>query len=218
MTSQAEFIATVRQALGRRQPLATPPVPPELPEHIIRLVQTDIGLPALFAKQAAANAMSVITLAVEDLAQRLIDLLRQLNCASVGLPVSPLLDSLDLAGQLKAAGIAAQRWDELSADAVYGLDAGVTDAWAAVAETGSLVVRANPDHGRVLSLVPPIHIAIVQPRDLVPDLLDLMYRLQREGTGSGTVLITGPSKTTDIEGNLVTGVHGPGAVHVLLLE
>jgi L-lactate dehydrogenase complex protein LldG len=218
MATQAEFIANVRRALGRSERLDRAPAPPALIEPIIRLVHTDIGLPGLFARQAAANAMKVIAVRVDDLACKLAELLQQLNCTSVALPASKLLDPLEVAPQLRAAGITAHRWDDLTADAVYEIDAGVTDVYAAVAETGSLVVRASPQHGRVLSLVPPIHIAIVQPRDLVGDLLDLMRKLEREGTTSGTTVITGPSKTTDIEGNLVVGVHGPGQVHVLLLE
>jgi L-lactate dehydrogenase complex protein LldG len=218
MATQAEFIAHVRRALGRREPLDRAPVPPELTEPIIRLVHTDIGLPGLFARQAAASGMQVTNVRVDDLADKLIELLNGLGCRSVVLPASKLLDPLEIAQQLSAAGITAHCWDATSADAVYDVDAGLTDVYAAIAETGSLVVRAAPEHGRVLSLVPPIHIAVVQPRDVVPDLLDLMRKLEREGTSSGTTIISGPSKTTDIEGNLVIGVHGPGQVHVLLLE
>lgn len=218
MGDSADFISTVRRALGREARLTAPPVPPALPEHVIRLVHTDIGLPAMFARQAAANAMGVTVLPVDDLASALIDLLKRLSCKKIALPVSKLFDALDIAGQLNTAGFEALRWDGLSADDVYEFDAGVTDVYCAIAETGSLVVRASAGHGRVLSLVPPVHIAVVQPKDLLPDLFDLMKKLEAEGTGSGTVVITGPSKTTDIEGNLVTGVHGPGAVYVFVLE
>ncbi len=218
MATQAEFLETIRNSLGRSSPLATAPTPPQLDERLIRLVQTDIGLPTLFARQAAGNAMGVTTLAVEDLVGGITDLLKRLSCQTIALPKSKLFDALDVADQLNAAGLTARRWDELTVDEIFTFDAGLTDVYAAVAETGSLVVRANPDHGRSLSLVPPIHLAVVQPKDLLPDLMDLMLKLEREGSGSGTVIITGPSKTTDIEGNLVTGVHGPKQVHVFVLE
>jgi L-lactate dehydrogenase complex protein LldG len=68
-----------------------------------------------------------------------------------------------------------------------------------------------------LSLVPFLHIAVVQPKDLVPDLMDLFERLAAEGTGSGVTIISGPSKTSDIEMTLVQGVHGPNVVKVFLL-
>jgi L-lactate dehydrogenase complex protein LldG len=78
-------------------------------------------------------------------------------------------------------------------------------------------VRAAPEHGRALSLAPPVHVAIVRPKDFIPDLLDLFEKLQVEGTNGGTVLISGPSKTSDIEMNLVVGVHGPMRVKAFVL-
>ncbi len=72
--------------------------------------------------------------------------------------------------------------------------------YAAVAETGSLVIRPNPGHGRALSLVPPLHVAIVDPSNIVPDLIDLMDKIAGEPYAPNITLITGPSKTADIEG------------------
>jgi L-lactate dehydrogenase complex protein LldG len=208
----------VRRALGRPTPLTTPPVPPAIDETIARLVYSDLGLPDLFARQARAAAMTVDLLRVDDLYDQLESFLRANNCQSVCLPVSKLLDSLDLTNVLKQRGFDAHRWDELTADDTYLFDCGVTDAYAAVAETGSIVMRSSPSHGRVLSLTPPIHVAILEPKIFVPDLVDLFQKVQRDGCGSGVTLITGPSKTSDIEGQLVTGVHGPGKVHVFVLQ
>lgn len=217
MSNAHAFIANVRQALGRREAVAPPP-PPELDPRLIRTLVDEQNLPRHFAEQARASGMEVTIVELDQLAESLISLLRASEVAKVALPVSRLFDPLDLAGQLRAAGFDARRWDELTADEVFDFDCGVTDCDAAIAETGSLVISAVPEHGRVLSLVPPLHIAIVQPRQIVADLLDVMVQLEGDGAGSGTVIITGPSKTTDIEGNLVIGVHGPGRVHVVLLE
>ena len=77
-------------------------------------------------------------------------------------------------------------------------------------------MRSSPDQPRSISLLPPVHIALAERRQLVPDLFDLFPQL---GTlPSCLTLITGPSKTGDIELRLVTGVHGPGTVHVLMLD
>jgi L-lactate utilization protein LutC len=211
-------IERVRRALGRNGPLTEAPVPPALDETVARLVFSEVGLPELFARQARASAMSVELIRVDDLYDRLEAFLRENKCQNVCLPVSKLLDSLNLVSVLKQRGFEASRWDELTADDTYVYDCGITDAWAAVAETGSIVMKASAAHGRVLSLTPPIHVAVLEPKVFVPDLVDLFEKVSREGTASGVTLITGPSKTSDIEGVLVTGVHGPGKVHVFVLQ
>ena len=86
-----------------------------------------------------------------------------------------------------------------------------------IAETGSVAVRARPEEPRSLSLLPPVHVVVADRSQLVPDLFDLFAALASAGLPSGLALITGPSKTGDIELRLVTGVHGPGEVHVVLI-
>ncbi|MGH7214135.1 MAG: LUD domain-containing protein, partial [Tepidisphaeraceae bacterium] len=68
------------------------------------------------------------------------------------------------------------------------------------------------------SLTPFVHVAILEPKNFLPDMLDLFELLAKEGSGSATVLITGPSKTADIEMNVVTGVHGPNVVQAFILQ
>ena len=79
------------------------------------------------------------------------------------------------------------------------------------------LVRGSEAHGRSLSLVAPVHVAIVEPKQFLPDLVDLFEKLAAEPHPGNTVIITGPSKTADIEMTLVTGVHGPGVVQVFVL-
>ena len=59
--------------------------------------------------------------------------------------------------------------------------------------------------------MPFVHVAVVEPKNFLPDLLDLFQRLKDEGIGGGVTMISGPSKTADIEMNVVTGVHGPNS-------
>jgi L-lactate dehydrogenase complex protein LldG len=94
----------------------------------------------------------------------------------------------------------------------------MTDVWAAVAETGSLVIRPDPRQGRLLSLAPIVYVAFVEPRQIVADLIDLMEKVGAAERAPNITLITGPSKTADIEGILVTGVHGPGVVRIMVIE
>jgi L-lactate dehydrogenase complex protein LldG len=62
------------------------------------------------------------------------------------------------------------------------------------------------------------HVAIVEPRQILPDLLDLFERVADEPDRSNLILISGPSKTADIEMNVVTGVHGPNVVQTFVLR
>jgi L-lactate utilization protein LutC len=216
--SEDTVLDRVSRALGRTGPLMEAPVPPAIDEPLARLVHSDIGLPELFAKRAAEMKMTVDGVNVEELFEKLAAFLRENQCAKIALPVSPLLDRLDLVGQLKAAGFEAKRWDAMTLDEVYDYDAGVTDVTYAVAETGSLVIRSSAGHGRAVSLVPPVHVAVLEPKNFVPDLVDLFERLAKDGDPTSVTIITGPSKTSDIEMTLVTGVHGPYRVHLFVLK
>ena len=104
-------------------------------------------------------------------------------------------------------------------ETLFSVDAAITGVRAAVAETGTLVCSAGSQSARGSSLIPPIHIALVDARQLHADLFDLFDWLgQQDELPSNVNLITGPSKTADIEGVLVTGVHGPGVVHIVLVN
>lgn len=208
----------VRRALGRSAPMTTAPIPPSLDEPIIRLVHSDIGLPELFQKQATEMKMLVEMVRVDEVIERVAQFLISQHCKSAMLSDTPLLKNLGALEAFRRAGIDARSWSQMSADEAYDIDAGVTEADYAVAETGTLVIRHRPEHGRLLSLVPFVHVAIIEPRIIVPDLLDLFEQLARDGTGSGVTLISGPSKTADIEMNTVTGVHGPNVVKAFVLS
>src|SRR5205807_9270372 len=134
-----------------------------------------------------------------ELLPKLADFLRQKQCQKVMLSATPLLTKLGVADHLSRDGFHARTWDRMTADEAYDFDAGVTDVDYAVAETGTLVVRHSPVHGRLLSLVPFVHVALVEPKTILPDLVDLFEALSRDGTGGGVTLISGPSKTADIE-------------------
>ena len=100
-------------------------------------------------------------------------------------------------------------------------DVGISSVDFAVAETGTLVVGSRPGQERVASLAPPVHIALVDQNQVLPDLLDVFGQLVAAGVESlpsNLAFITGPSKTGDIELQLTTGVHGPGDWHVVIIR
>jgi L-lactate dehydrogenase complex protein LldG len=218
MHDSENVMERVRRSLKREQPLQSAPVPPTIHEPIARLVSSDIGLPELFSERASELKMLVEKVRIDDLQQQLTAFLQGIGSKRVMLTDTPLIKSLDLAQSLSEVGFEAKYWSQITLDESYDFDAGVTEVDFAVAESGTLVVRHRPEHGRAISLVPFVHVAIVQPKNFVPDLIDLMERLQTEGTGSGVTMISGPSKTADIELNVVTGVHGPNIVKAFILS
>lgn len=100
---------------------------------------------------------------------------------------------------------------------VADADIGITAADALIAESGTLLLRSHA-RARTVSLLPPVHVAIVGRELLVADLGTALARVRSvDEPDSCLTLITGPSRTSDIEKKLVVGVHGPCALHVVLL-
>jgi L-lactate dehydrogenase complex protein LldG len=120
---------------------------------------------------------------------------------------------------IAAAGGELRSWPEAGRDGAATADVGVTGALWAVAETGTVVVSAAPPDGRAPSLLPSVHIAFVAKSRLLPTVRELFVRIaEMESYPSNLVLITGPSKSADIGNELALGVHGPGELHVVLVE
>ena len=101
----------------------------------------------------------------------------------------------------------------------FEIDAAITSTRAGIADTGTLVLWPGPQEPRSYSLVPPVHIAVIEAAKLYTSFEELMVA---EDWGrdlpSNVVLISGPSKTADIEQTLAYGVHGPTELIVVLLR
>ena len=127
-------------------------------------------------------------------------------------------DPLDLAPDLftdcwRHPGVIRER----TRSALSTTDAGLTEGFAAVARSGSICVRADRGFIGYVSLLPRLHIAVVDSSCIVERPRDLFSgRLAVHGLEHNFVYITGPSATADM-GPLVRGVHGPHRLHVLLL-
>jgi L-lactate dehydrogenase complex protein LldG len=210
---RAAFLGRVRIALGR-----TSPVPlsdsPGLEDVLIRLASSGPHTVNLFARRAAASGMMVHRTTSETCWATVLEILRASRATRVVMD-SPDTAFTDGAGALVAAGLTIiDPRSPAAADAMFDAHAGITGVAAAVAETGSLVVASGRGRTRNAFIIPPIHIAIVREEQIVPDLIDLFARIGAPPTA--LTIISGPSKTADIEGILITGVHGPGHVHILL--
>ncbi|MAF08067.1 MAG: lactate utilization protein C [Acidiferrobacteraceae bacterium] len=96
----------------------------------------------------------------------------------------------------------------------------LTEAFAAVAETGTLVMCSGPAAPTSQNYLPDNHVIIVDSRRIVRHMEDLWAMLRTTGTAAARAvnLITGPSKTGDIEQTIQYGAHGPRRLHVLIVE
>ena len=104
--------------------------------------------------------------------------------------------------------------DLFDRDAVDEFDFGITRASGAIAESGTLILNDHDTSNRLAALAPWVHVAVLREADLLRTIPEAIARL---GPCPNTVWVTGPSKTADIEGILIEGVHGPGVEICLCL-
>ncbi len=99
------------------------------------------------------------------------------------------------------------------------VDASITSTRGGIAETGSLILWPTDDEPRLMSLVPPVHIAVLKATELHKTFHEAMKAQDwASGMPTNALLISGPSKTADIEQTLAYGVHGPKELIVLIIE
>ncbi|MGD2037177.1 MAG: lactate utilization protein [Desulfobacterales bacterium] len=141
----------------------------------------------------------------------------------------PLIESLNLPAALSEQGVPVvftdlQKTDELNLRRrVIASYIGVTSADFCMADTATLVMRARPGQARTVSLLPSIHIAVIELDQIVADLKELYALLKwdplksKEGITNCMSFISGPSKTADIEATMVDGAHGPREVYTFVI-
>jgi L-lactate dehydrogenase complex protein LldG len=104
-----------------------------------------------------------------------------------------------------------------SAADVFRFDVGISRVQAAIAETGTLLLDSSRERHRLVSLVPPVHIAILRESQIVETLAEALALLRNsEQLTPLATLVTGPSRTADIELTLAIGVHGPQELFVII--
>jgi L-lactate dehydrogenase complex protein LldG len=220
-TPREQMLQRIREAVaaGNRAGGA-----PALPERGTVGYQGAGSDPVACFRQALAAAGGQLHVVADGAAAVtvVLDLVRQHAARRVLLGRGDVLAALPLAEALAEARVEVLDAGDasLSREAVFGADLGVSGVDYLIAETGSVVLGSRPEQPRGLSLLPPVHVAVAERRQILADLFDLFAArgATPEDLPSGLTIITGPSKTGDIELRLVTGVHGPGAIHVVLLD
>ncbi len=149
-----------------------------------------------------------------DLQTALHELVHKEKVAKATLWDTAELKQLRIAEMLNALGIEIVPQDADKRE-IAKCDLGITGVDFALPETATIVLRTTPEQSRLVSLLPRVHLALLRPSALRGDLRDVFTEVKHDRR---TVLITGPSRTTDIEKILTIGVHGPKALHAWCVE
>ena len=170
-------------------------------EEIYKAIGPD--LQACFKMELEAiSGQCVVCSGEEDIYQQLAALVKK-----KGLPFLFSRDAI-ISDKLRAVGIAVEEREE----EFMQISAGITSCEMLVARTGSVIVNTAGDSGRQMHVFPPIHIVLAKASQIVAfpgDALEAMRRKYKENLPSAMTIITGPSRTADIEKTLVLGAHGP---------
>lgn len=152
-------------------------------------------------------------------ARRLVtQIVKDLGIEKVVYASSELVDALDVKSIGQAAGVemTADNLRQNAADA--GL--GISQLDYAIAEIGTLAGNANSIESRMVSILPPIHMAIVKTQNILPNLLETIatYNKKLGELPRYLTFVSGPSRTSDIERVLTIGVHGPGRLIIVFID
>ena len=209
-----EILGKVREALGRKPGMPPPPIPP-----MARIAPRKAGEPEAEITQLLAEIekLSGVTRRLADrdaLRVALAELVQTEEVRRATVWTTPDFAVWGVAETLQTLGV-----ELVSAQAdkhlVAACELGVTGADAALPETGTLLLRSSPERPRVVSLLPRVHLAIFTPSALRADLHQAFADAKDAGY---SVLVTGPSRTADIELTLTLGVHGPKSLYAWVLN
>lgn len=218
-SGREQILGAVREQLARSPETSShddPPLEPPAERSTDAVVHTDrAGRAAAFEQRLTAVGGCVHPVADAAAAARVIERIAgEHNAQRIGVSDAPELGTIR----------GALRCDTLSPDAgrdeLLACEVGLTTAQWGIAETGSLVLVSGEEHHRRLSLTPTVHIAVLSADRIVATLGEALAKARgtTPAPPGAITLITGPSRTADIELTLVVGVHGPKELHVLLLS
>lgn len=183
----------------RKEEGAKEPIAPDVPK---------VDLVERFTEELTALGGKVYRVSRWELNDRLVEFLRERKVEA-----ALIWDEVEGVDEvyLTRAGIRAVRSVDPS------LQIGITGAASAIAETGTLVIASSNGQMLSASLLPEIHVAVLESSQIV-ETLEEALRSKDVHEAASAALISGPSRTADIEMTLTIGVHGPGEVHVFMIE
>ena len=223
---RAAFLDLLRARAARTPPVAHSPHPAPAPDHrapAIRFRSLDTiddeppDLYDVFAAAATSQHATVQRLSARSYSTSWLEQLVAAHDIKRAV-VSHDPEGRDIGALLEALGV--QVSTDTRPATVAGADLGVTSAVAAIAATGSVAVDCSVSGTRTVSLLPRVHLCVLPIDRLVAAPGDFLRSLGEPGhpLPSNLVLISGPSRTGDIEQLMTLGVHGPVAMHVVFTD
>ena len=225
-----EFLAPIRERLGHTADTPAPVYDATLSN--VPHVTDELDQAALidrFCAEAAALGTELSRCTSAELVKTVARVVEQNGAGLVVLPSTSYFDEKGIAQEL--AGNAANevyRWTpeetrEHNIEVAASANIGITHVYAGIAETATVVQPCCPKCGRSVSLLPSVHVVIIDASTIVPAMRDVLARMEADRTAgkdlaSQTVFISGPSNTADIELVRVEGVHGPTKVTYIIVE
>lgn len=211
--AREEILEKLRAALGRQPgaPVAAIPRTARIaprqaaaPEAELAQLLTEIGKLSGVTRRLASR---------EEFRDALAELVRTEAIKRATCWTTPEVEAWGVATTLQTLGVEIVP-GQADKRIVASCELGVTGVDAALPETGTLVLRSSPERPRVVSLLPRVHLAIFTPSVLRADLHQAFADAKDAGY---SVLVTGPSRTADIELTLTLGVHGPKSLYAWVL-
>lgn len=207
------ILADVRAALGRRAGETAPAVPDAARQRARTPGSQDAEIDLLIAEIARLGGQAQ-RMSAGEISRGLGELVSREGIRKAMLWETPPLQAWGVAEILAGLGVEIVP-AHASKEALAECDLGVTGADMALPETGTLVLRTGPARPRAASLLPRVHLALVQPAALRVDLAPVLEELKGD---RHYVFITGPSRTADIELVVTIGVHGPQVLAAWVIE
>lgn len=218
MSARDNILQRLRAAGSTRQPLEPDIEGFYAAAKAARPASTRAARIALFCEKMAFWRGEVVRVTRDTWPEKLLEL-----CCAKGINSLLYGEHSEHAAALQAAGISGLRpyarpIDDWKGELFSEIDAGFTSTRGGIAETGTLILWPDNREPRLLSLVPPIHFALLDADKLYDRFFDA---LSEQGWSAGlptnALLVSGPSKTADIQVTLAYGAHGPKELIVLLL-
>ena len=147
-----------------------------------------------------------------EAAEILFSIIKEKTANKIAVSDSPLVKKI-----VGFVGTDAEFIENAPSDVLFESDLGFTSAQWAIAETGTLVLESESERHRLTSLVPPAHVCVFEASNIRQTLGEILENL-RQSLSRTITFVTGASRTSDIELTLAIGVHGPGELHVILID